>query len=57
MLAAFRKEGGIIPQILKERKENEMDDLEELESVQFILSCSVVATIIAVSYCLVEWLK
>lgn len=24
MLAAFRKEGGIIPQILKERKENEM---------------------------------
>jgi hypothetical protein len=34
-----------------------MDDLEELESVQWILSCSVVATIIAVSYCLVEWLK
>jgi hypothetical protein len=34
-----------------------MNELEELESVQFILSCSVVATIMAVSYCLVEWLK
>jgi hypothetical protein len=34
-----------------------MDDLEELESVQFILSCSVVATIMAVSYVLVEWLR
>jgi len=34
-----------------------MDDLEELESVQWILSCAVVATIIAVSYCLVEWLR
>jgi hypothetical protein len=34
-----------------------MDELEELESVQFILSCSVVATIIAVSYVLMEWLK
>ena len=34
-----------------------MDELEELKSVQWILSCSVTATIIAVSYCLVEWLK
>lgn len=34
-----------------------MNELEELESVQFILSCSVVATIIAVSYVLVEGLR
>lgn len=34
-----------------------MNELEELKSVQWILSCSVVATIIAVSYILVEWLK
>jgi hypothetical protein len=34
-----------------------MNELEELESVQFILSCSVVATIMAMSYVLVEWLK
>lgn len=34
-----------------------MNELEELESVQFILSCVVVAAIIAVSYVLVEWLK
>ena len=34
-----------------------MNELEELKSVQFILSCSVVATIIAISYVLVEWLK
>lgn len=34
-----------------------MDDLEELKSVQWILSGSVVATIIAVSYVLVEGLK
>lgn len=34
-----------------------MNELEELESVQWILSCSVVTTIMAVSYCLVEWLK
>ena len=34
-----------------------MNELEELKSVQFILSCSVVATIIAVSYCLVEGLR
>ena len=34
-----------------------MDELEELESVQWILSCSVVATIIAISYVLVEWLR
>jgi hypothetical protein len=34
-----------------------MNELEELESVQFILSCSVVATIMAVSYVLVEWLR
>ena len=34
-----------------------MNELEELESVQWILSCAVVATIIAVSYVLVEGLK
>jgi len=34
-----------------------MDELEELKSVQWILSGSVVATIIAVSYVLVEWLR
>ena len=34
-----------------------MDELEELKSVQWILSGSVVATIIAVSYILVEWLR
>jgi hypothetical protein len=34
-----------------------MNELEELESVQFILSCSVVATIMAMSYVLVEWLR
>lgn len=34
-----------------------MDELEELKSVQWILSGSVVATIIAVSYVLVEGLK
>lgn len=31
--------------------------MNELESVQFILSCAVVATIIAVSYVLVEGLR
>ena len=34
-----------------------MNELEELKSVQWILSGSVVATIIAVSYVLVEGLK
>ena len=34
-----------------------MNELEELKSVQWILSGSVVTTIIAVSYVLVEWLK
>lgn len=34
-----------------------MNELEELKSVQWILSCSVTATIIAVSYVFVEWLK
>ena len=34
-----------------------MNELEELESVQWILSGSVVATIIAISYVLVEGLK
>ena len=34
-----------------------MNELEELESVQWILSGSVVATIIAISYVLVEWLR
>lgn len=34
-----------------------MNELEELKSVQWILSCAVVTTIMAVSYVLVEWLK
>ena len=34
-----------------------MNELEELKSVQWILSCGVVATIIAVSYVLVEGLR
>ena len=34
-----------------------MNELEELKATQWILSCTVVATIIAASYCLVEWLK
>ena len=34
-----------------------MNELEELKAVQWILSCSVVATIIAITHCLVEWLK
>ena len=34
-----------------------MNEIEELKSVQWILSSSVTATIIAVSYVVVEWLK
>ena len=34
-----------------------MNELEELKSVQWILSGSVVTTIIAISYVLVEWLR
>jgi hypothetical protein len=34
-----------------------MDKLEELKATQLILAGTVTATIIAVSYVLVEWLK
>lgn len=43
--------------VYRERKGNEMNKLEELKSVQFILSGSVTATIIAMSYVLVEGLR
>lgn len=34
-----------------------MNELEELKAMQLILAGTVTATIIAVSYVLVEWLK